>query len=123
MIQAIIIDVEKPFSQDNLRRVINRLEKNRIKSVNTIKSEQILKVINNESSLREHITLSTFTGFFRIHKSLVVDLNFISEYDRRNGFSAILLDDILLPVAIRMNNELISLQNPIDNPDMHNRPV
>jgi len=48
-------------------------------------------------------------SFFRIHKSYLVNLNFVQSYSRINGPSITLENGTCLPVSVRKNEQLIQL--------------
>jgi two-component system LytT family response regulator len=45
--------------------------------------------------------------FFRIHKSILVNLNFIKSYNRSEGFQVILENGTTLDVATRRNQKFL----------------
>jgi two-component system LytT family response regulator len=45
--------------------------------------------------------------FFRIHKSFLVNLNFIKSYDRSEGYQVVLDDGTTLDVATRRNQDFL----------------
>lgn len=47
--------------------------------------------------------------FFRIHKSYIVNLNYIKEFSREDGYHVILDNGVKLVVAIRRKDEFISI--------------
>ena len=52
-------------------------------------------------------------GFYRLHKSHIVNLSFISSYDKADGGTVILSDGSYVPVALRKKNQLIELFNKL----------
>ncbi len=48
-------------------------------------------------------------GFFRIHKSHLVNLSFVDSYIKADGGSVVLTDGTELPVAMRKKNQLMEL--------------
>ena len=47
-------------------------------------------------------------GFIRIHKTHLINLNFIDQYIRKEGGSVLMKDGSLLPVAVRKKEILLS---------------
>lgn len=66
---------------------------------------RIILVTRTLKSIEE--TLPT-TAFYRIHKSYVVNLNYISKYDKTIGLFVELINGVKLPVSVRNNAGLIN---------------
>jgi two-component system, LytTR family, response regulator len=49
--------------------------------------------------------------FYRVHKSYLVNLNFVKTYSRADGYHIILEDETKLPVATRRNDEFVLILN------------
>ncbi len=69
----------------------------------TIRDETIL--VSKPISYLEDILPQDI--FFRIHKSYLVNLNFIKEYNRSEGFQVVLENGITLDVATRRNQDFL----------------
>jgi two-component system LytT family response regulator len=69
----------------------------------TIRGEQLL-VSKPISYIEEILPIDTF---YRIHKSFLVNLNFIKSYSRTDGFHIILDDGTKLDVATRRNEDFL----------------
>lgn len=65
---------------------------------------EIILVSKPISFLEETLPADTF---FRIHKSYLVNLNFIKSYNRSEGFQVILDDGTILDVATRRNQDFL----------------
>jgi len=71
-------------------------------------------LVNGKSIIVSH-TMKEFEnmlveqGFFRVHKSHLVNLTFIEEYVKSDGGNVILTDGTSIPVAERKKNNLLSL--------------
>jgi two-component system LytT family response regulator len=48
-------------------------------------------------------------SFFRIHKSYLVNLNYLTKYDKSVGLFVELINGMKLPVSVRNNTELINV--------------
>ncbi len=59
--------------------------------------------------MKEYEDILLEYGFFRIHKSHMINLAFIESFDKAEGGSVILKDKTELPVARRKKNELLEL--------------
>ena len=68
-----------------------------------VNGEQIL-VSKPISYLEEILPVDTF---FRIHKSHLVNLNFIKSYDRTEGYQVVLDNGAKLDVATRRNQDFL----------------
>jgi two-component system LytT family response regulator len=69
----------------------------------TIRGEQLL-VSKPISYIEEILPVDTF---YRIHKSFLVNMNFIKSYSRTDGFHIILDDGTKLDVATRRNEDFL----------------
>jgi len=59
--------------------------------------------------LKEYDELLTEYGFFRVHKSHMVNLAYIKRFERSEGGSVMMEDDTRVPVSFRKRDELISV--------------
>jgi len=59
-------------------------------------------------SIKEYEDILEDHGFFRIHKSHIVNISFIDSFDKKNAF-IILKDETRLPVSRRKKNEFLEL--------------
>lgn len=59
--------------------------------------------------LKEYEDILEEFGFFRIHKSHMINLTYVESFDKADGGSIILKDKTELPVARRKKNELLDL--------------
>lgn len=55
--------------------------------------------------LKEFESLLETNGFMRIHKSVILNFNFLKEYSNKNGLQVVLKDNTLLPVSRRRSTE------------------
>lgn len=67
------------------------------------------KKIVVSGSIREYEDILCEQGFYRLHKSHIVNLSFIKTYDKADGGTVILSDGSHIPVAVRKKNQLIEL--------------
>lgn len=67
------------------------------------------KKIMVSGPMKDFVDILTEQGFFRIHKSHLVNLTYIDTYIKADGGSVILTDGTQLPVAMRKKNQLIEL--------------
>ncbi|EOR93908.1 Two-component response regulator [Arcticibacter svalbardensis MN12-7] len=62
------------------------------------------KIITSKP-LKEFVILLEANGFMRIHKSIILNFNFLKEYSNKNGLQVVLKNDTYLPVSRRKSNE------------------
>ena len=73
--------------------------------INLINGNQIL--VSNR--LKEYDDMLTEYGFFRAHKSYLINLIHITRFDRMDGGYIVLNDEIKVPVASRRKEQLLEL--------------
>jgi len=71
------------------------------------------KKIVVSGSIRDYEDILSEQGFYRLHKSHIVNLSFIKSYDKADGGTVILSDGSHVPVAMRKKNQLIELFNKL----------
>ncbi len=64
-------------------------------------------------TMREYEDILSEQGFYRLHKSHIVNLSFIQSYEKADGGTVILTDGTHVPVAMRKKNQLIELFNKL----------
>lgn len=60
-------------------------------------------------NLGEYEDMLTDYGFFRIHHSHLVNVDFIARYDKKNGGILVLKDNTTVPVSMRKKNILLKI--------------
>lgn len=65
--------------------------------------------ILTSNTLKEYDTILSKTGFYRVHKSFLVNLSMVEKFDKREGGTIILQGNIQLPIAYRKKDEFLSL--------------
>ena len=60
-------------------------------------------------SLGDYEDILTEQGFYRLHKSHIVNLNFVESFEKSDGGTVLLTDGSHVPVALRKKNQLIEL--------------
>lgn len=61
------------------------------------------------NTLKEYETLLEKAGFFRCHKSYIVNLTAISKFDRKGKGNIILANDTIIPISPRKKEEFLAL--------------
>lgn len=59
--------------------------------------------------LKEYEELLNAYGFFRVHQSHLVNLNYVSRFDKKDGGSIVLYDKSCVPVSQRKKQKLLEL--------------
>jgi two-component system LytT family response regulator len=67
------------------------------------------KKIVVSSPMKDFEDILTEQGFFRVHKSHIVNLNFVKSYIKSDGGYVLLTDGTDLPVSMRKKNQLMQL--------------
>ncbi len=67
------------------------------------------KKIMVSSPMKDFVDILSEQGFFRLHKSHLVNLSYVDSYLKADGGYVVLTDGTQLPVALRKKNQLIEL--------------
>jgi two-component system, LytTR family, response regulator len=73
------------------------------------------KQIMVSATLKEYEDLLSDSGFFRIHKSYLINMKRIRRFERAEGGSVVLEGDIKIPVASRKREELLDILEQLTN--------
>lgn len=71
----------------------------------TVEGEEIIV----SKTLKEYEEMLTECGFFRVHKSYLINLSHIKRFDRQDGGYIVLTNDLKIPVASRKREEMMGL--------------
>jgi two-component system LytT family response regulator len=63
------------------------------------------------ATLKEYEELLIDYGFFRVHKSYLINLRYITRFEKAEGGTVILVNDIRIPVASRKKDMLLEMFN------------
>ncbi len=74
-------------------------------TIHTLEGEKILV----SKTLKDYEEMLTEYGFYRVHKSYLINLVHIKRFDRQDGGYIILTNGITIPVASRKRDEMLSL--------------
>ena len=64
-------------------------------------------VVSNR--LKEYDEMLSDQGFFRVHKSFLINLSHVTRFDKAEGGHVILSGDIKVPVASRKREQLLEM--------------
>ncbi|TVQ13859.1 MAG: DNA-binding response regulator [Bacteroidetes bacterium] len=67
------------------------------------------------ATLKEYEDILSESGFFRIHKSYLINMKRIIRFERAEGGSVVLEGDIKIPVASRKREELLEILDQLTN--------
>jgi two-component system, LytTR family, response regulator len=67
------------------------------------------KKILISKTLKEYDTLLTGCGFYRVHKSFLINLAHIQRFEKQDGGFIVLTNDMKIPVASRKRDEMLEL--------------
>jgi len=71
------------------------------------------KKILVSNTLKEYDEMLTDSGFFRVHKSFLINMSHIDRFDRSEGGYIVLSNETRVPVASRKKEQLLELFNRI----------
>lgn len=71
------------------------------------------KKIVVSGAIKDYEDILSEQGFYRLHKSHIVNLSYIKSYEKADGGTVILSDGSHVPVAMRKKNQLIELFNKL----------
>ena len=74
----------------------------------TITTEEGEKIICSRP-IKEYDELLTAYGFYRVHRSYLINLSYIRRFEKQDGGSVVLSGDARIPVASRKRDELLEL--------------
>jgi two-component system, LytTR family, response regulator len=88
-----------------LKDIISCESDNNYTSVFTTDGEKILV----SKTLKEYDNLLTGCGFYRVHKSFLINLAHIKRFEKQDGGYIVLTNDLKIPVASRKRDEMLEL--------------
>jgi len=114
--------------ENNLKSVTKQHKKMIIKTTENIHLLDVKNIISCESdssyttihtaegdkilvskTLKEYEDMLTECGFYRVHKSFLINLIHVKRFERQDGGTIILTNDTKVPVASRKKDELLRL--------------
>lgn len=133
--QKVEKEIEKEINQfkinnflENIEEMSNKRKKIVLKNSDSIYAVSIADIVRLESSdnyttfyfanntkviisktLKEYEDMLDEYGFFRIHQSHLINLQYFQKYDKKDGGSIILKDNINLPLSSRKKESLLRI--------------
>jgi len=114
--------------EENLKSIHKQQKKIIVKTTENIHLLELKNIISCESdssyttihttegdaimvskSLKEYDELLSDCGFYRVHKSHLINLIHIKRFERQDGGSIVLTNDLKIPVASRKREEMLEL--------------
>lgn len=89
----------------NLQDVISCESDNNYTSVYTASGEKILV----SKTLKDYEEMLAGCGFYRVHKSFLINLSHIKRFEKQEGGYIILTNDLKIPVASRKRDEMMEM--------------
>jgi two-component system, LytTR family, response regulator len=74
-------------------------------TIHTVEGEKIIV----SRTLKEFEKMLADCGFYRVHKSYLINLHHIKRFDRQDGGYIVLTNDLKIPVASRKRDEMLGL--------------
>lgn len=65
--------------------------------------------ILTSNTLKEYDAILSKAGFYRVHKSYLINLSMVTKFDKREGGTVVLQGNIQLPIASRKKEEFLGL--------------
>ena len=64
-------------------------------------------------TLKEYDEMLMDYGFFRVHKSYLINLKYIDSFEKGDGGSVVMTDESKVPVASRKKDQLLAMFNQL----------
>lgn len=64
-------------------------------------------------TLKEYDNLLSENGFIRIHRSHLININYIERFDKKNTGNIFMKDKSVVPVSVRKRKELVQMLNKL----------
>lgn len=103
--KKIIVKTTENIFLLNLRDIISCESDNNYTNIYTSDGEKILV----SKTLKEYDDLLTGFGFYRVHKSYLINLSHIKRFEKQDGGFIALTNDMKVPVASRKRDEMLEL--------------
>jgi two-component system LytT family response regulator len=103
--KKIIIKTTENIHLLDIKNIISCESDSSYTSIHTTDGDHILV----SKTLKEYDELLAGCGFYRVHKSHLINLVHIKRFERQDGGSIVLTNDLKVPVASRKRDEMIEL--------------
>ena len=103
--KKIIIKTTENIHLLELKNIISCESDNSYTTINTSEGDHILV----SKTLKDYEDMLSDCGFYRVHKSYLINLLHIKRFERQDGGYIVLTNDVKIPVASRKRDELLQL--------------
>jgi two-component system LytT family response regulator len=103
--KKIIIKTTENIHLLDLKNIISCESDNSYTTINTSEGDKILV----SKTLKDYEDMLAECGFYRVHKSFLINLLHIKRFERQDGGYIVLTNDVRIPVASRKRDELLQL--------------
>jgi two-component system, LytTR family, response regulator len=103
--KKIIIKTTENIHLLDMKSIISCESENSYTSIHTAGGDKILV----SKTLKDYEDMLADCGFYRVHKSHLINLLQIKRFERQDGGSIVMSNDLKIPVASRKRDELLQL--------------
>jgi two-component system LytT family response regulator len=103
--KKIILKTTEQIHLLDLKSIISCESDSCYTTVHTMEGEHIMVA----KTLKEYEEMLTGCGFYRVHKSFLINLAHIKRFDKQDGGYIVLTNDLKIPVASRKREEMMEL--------------
>jgi two-component system LytT family response regulator len=103
--KKIIIKTTENIHLLDLKNIISCESDNSYTTIHTSEGDNILV----SKTLKDYEDMLSDCGFYRVHKSFLINLLHIKRFERQDGGYIVLTNDVRIPVASRKRDELLQL--------------
>ncbi|MBE0646191.1 MAG: response regulator transcription factor [Bacteroidales bacterium] len=103
--KKIILKTSEQIHLLDLKNIVSLQSDSCYTTVHTSEGEHIMVA----KTLKEYEEMLTGCGFYRVHKSHLINLAHIKRFDKQDGGYIVLANDVKIPVASRKREEMLGL--------------
>jgi len=103
--KKIILKTTEQIHLLDLKNIVSLESDSCYTTVHTMEGEHIMVA----KTLKEYEEMLSGCGFYRVHKSFLINLAHIKRFDRQDGGYIVLTNDLKIPVASRKREEMMEL--------------
>ncbi|MBN2173305.1 MAG: response regulator transcription factor [Bacteroidales bacterium] len=103
--KKIIIKTTEDIHLLDLKNIISCESDNSYTTIHTSEGDKILV----SKTLKDYEDMLAECGFYRVHKSYLINLLHIKRFERQDGGYIVLTNDVKIPVASRKRDELLQM--------------
>lgn len=103
--KKIIIKTAENIHLLDMKNIISCESDNSYTTIHTSEGDKILV----SKTLKDYEDMLSECGFYRVHKSYLINIWHIKRFERQDGGSIVMSNDVKIPVASRKRDELLQL--------------